>query len=157
AAPHLVRHGGLLHHRTQGWYRPPGSLLRGDHDSRAAQMTALLAAHLDCHLITKAQRSDRGIEHIAVGAAIHEGTQHHVTGDAGEAVEVGDLHRRALRISTAAASIGRMPGGRFATRTVTAATPRTSRVRRAIRSASTSMRCAGSPATTSLAIERTTR
>src|SRR5260370_8042942 len=86
-------------------------------------MTTLLVAYLDGDLIAQAQRLDRGVEDRPIGAGIDQGSQRHVAGNAGEAVEVSDRHARVLLMCTAADVIGTMLAGRLATRTLTPLNP----------------------------------
>src|SRR5260370_24792947 len=115
-------------------------------------MTTLLVAYLDGDLIAQAQRVDRGVEDRPIGAGIDQGSQRHVAGNAGEAVEVSDRHARVLLMCTAADVIGTMLAGRLATRTLTAVTPGRGRTRSAIRARSVSSSLTDSPSLVCLAI-----
>src|SRR5260370_4899475 len=118
-------------------------------------MPAVLVAQLDADLIAQAQRVDRGIQEVAIGAGVEQRTQRHIPGNAREAVEVGDRHARVLLMCTAAASIGDMLDGRLATRTVTALTFGNPRTPSAIRVARVSINFTDSPSIASFPIPRT--
>src|SRR5467141_3342443 len=109
---------------------------------------------LDGHLIAKAQSLDGGVEDGAISPGVEQRPKRHVTGNAREAIEVGDRHARVLLMCTSAALIGIMLAGRLATRTDTAATLGRARTRSAILAASVSSSLTESPSIVSLAIAR---
>ena len=88
-------------------------------------MAALLTSHVDSDLITETQGIDGCVEDCAIAAGIQESSEHHVARNPGKAIEVDGAQRLARRITAAAAPIGSIRLGRFATRTVTARTPGT--------------------------------